>query len=206
MARRGYAPEREEAPDVADFSAKKAIDEAHERHELAEGAGHSVPRWIPVAAAVLALLAASTGLLANLRVTQSSATKSDAIILMERAADTYSEYNSRSIREHIYEAALEGTSDAKHAARLRSVADHERTAKAPLLKEARTLDTQSREATERAEHILVSHEILEIATTMFEIAIVLTSVTALVGTRLLPMSAAFATLLGVIIGLRGLLY
>ncbi|MBV9103946.1 MAG: DUF4337 family protein [Candidatus Eremiobacteraeota bacterium] len=191
---------------MSDFHAGKALDEAHERHELAEHAGHAVPRWIPVAAAVLALLAASSGLVANMRVTQSSAKKSDAIILITRAADIYQEYNSRSIRQHIYEAAEEVTTDRKHASHLRTVAEHEKREKGPLLVEARTLDRESREATESAEHILISHEILEVATTLFEIAIVLVSVTALVGTRVLPGAAAAATILGLAIALRGLFY
>jgi hypothetical protein len=175
-------------------------------HEIAGHGEFHTPRWIPIAAAVLALLAASTGLVANLRVTQSSAAKSDAIIFITRAADTYGEYNSRSVRQHIYEAAAAGTTDAKRAAHLLSIAEHEAQAKVPLLPEARKLDTQSREATTRAEHILISHEILEVATTLFEVAIVLVSVTALVGSRLLPIAAAVGTAVGIAIALRGLLY
>jgi hypothetical protein len=176
------------------------------QHEVAEHGGKHTPRWIPIAAAVLALLAASTGLVANLRVTQSSAAKSDAIIFITRAADKYNEYDSRSVRQHIYEAVLEGVTDSKHAAHLRDIAEHEKLEKAPLLKEARMLDERSREETARAEHILTSHEILEVATTLFEISIVLVSVTALVGSRLLPIAATIATAAGLVIALRGLLY
>lgn len=191
---------------VGEFHAKDAFESAHARHEYAQHGGLHAPRWVPIAAAVLALLAASTGLVANLRVTQSSAAKSDAIIFITRAADTYNEFDSRSVREHIYEAALEGTTDPRRAARLRSIAEHERQEKGPLLARARTLDRTSREATARAEHILASHEILSVATTLFEIAIVLVSVTALVGSRLLPIAAAIATAAGLAIGIRGLLY
>lgn len=191
---------------VGEFHAKDAFESAHQRHEFAEHGGLHAPRWIPIAAAVLALLAASTGLIANLRVTQSSAAKSDAIIFITRAADTYNEFDSRSVRQHIYEAALEGTTDPRHAAKLRSVAEHEKQEKAPLLEKARKLDERSREATERAEHILASHEILSVATTLFEIGIVLVSITALVGSRLLPVAAAIATAAGLVIAIRGLLY
>jgi hypothetical protein len=191
---------------VERFHPAKAIEQANERHEFAEHVGMRAPRWIPIAAALLALFAASTGLVANLRVTQSSATKSDAIILATQAADTYNEYDVRSVKQHIYEAALEGTSDPKHAARLRSVAEHENKSKAPLLAKARALDAESRKATARAEHILTSHEILAVATTLFEIAIVLVSVTALVGSRLLPAAAALATVVGIAIAVRGVLY
>jgi small-conductance mechanosensitive channel len=191
---------------VGEFHAKDAFESAHARHEFAERGGLHAPRWVPIAAAVLALLAASTGLVANLRVTQSSAAKSDAIIFITRAADAYNEFGSRSVRQHIYEAALEGTTDPRRAAHLRSIAEHEKQEKAPLLQKARTLDERSRAATDHAEHILTSHEILSVATTLFEIAIVLVSVTALVGSRLLPIAAAIATAAGLAIALRGLLY
>ena len=172
-------------------------------------AGHGgihPPRWIPIAAAVLALLAASTGLVANLRVTQSSATKSDGIIFTMRAADAYNEYDNRSVREHIYEAALQTTTNHAMDAKLKATAEHEAQAKKPLLDKARELDKKAQAATERAEPILASHEILEVATTLFEISIVLVSVTALVGSRLLPISAAIATAAGIAIAIRGLTY
>ncbi len=144
--------------------------------------------------------------MAGLRATQANATKSDAILFTARAVDTYSEYDARSVRQHIYEAALEQNLDPKRVARLRTVAEHEKHEKAPLLPKARAFDAESSKAIARAEHILVSHEILAVSTTLFEIAIVLVSITALVGSRILPISAAIATALGFLIALRGLLY
>jgi hypothetical protein len=191
---------------VANPDAVKAFERAHEHHESAAGRGLHAPRWIPIAAAALALFAASTGLLASLRVTQSNATKSDAIIDITRAADTYNEFDSRSIRQHIYEAALVSTDDPKRAARMRKVVAHEQQAKRPLLATAREWDARSRAATARAERFLTAHEILEVATTFFEIAIVLVSVTALVGSRLLPAAASVVTLAGLGVAIRGLFY
>ena len=180
---------------------------------LAHAPGHlggehhaNAPRWISIAAAVLALLAASCGLMANLRVTLSNATRSNAIIDVTRAADAYNEYDGKAVRQHIYEAAIIGVSDPKRVARLRSVADHEAAGKAPLLAKAKALDKASREATDEADHILKSHEILEVATTLFEISIVLVSITALVGGRLLPICAGSATAIGIVIALIGLFY
>ena len=177
-------------------------------HHAAEG-GHGdihAPRWIAVAAALLALLAASVGLVANLRVTQSSAAKSDAIILTARASDVYTEYDTRSVKEHVYDAVGEIAPDSAHAARLKAVAAHENAAKAPLLARARDLEATSKASMHRAEHLLASHEILEVATTLFEIAIVLVSVSALGGTRLLPIVAGVLTASGLLIALRGFFY
>ena len=166
---------------------------------------HDGPRWIPVAAAVLALAAAVSGLLGNLRVTQSNSVKSDAIITATRAADTYNEYESRNIREKIYEAAV-ASGNARNPAPLQAIAEHERSFKAPLLAKAQALDEEARRAVERAEHLLTAHEILEIGTTLFEIAIVLVSIAALAGTRLLPLVAAIASGLGLVATAAGLAY
>jgi Domain of unknown function (DUF4337) len=164
--------------------------------------GHTAA-WIPICAAVLALLAASTGLLAGLRATQANAVKGDAIIYTERAVDTYNEYDGRAVRQHIYEAQIISTTDPKQIAKLHAVADHEKAEKAPLLKKAKDLDEQSRLATEHAERILKSHEILAVGSTLFDVAIVLVSVTALVGGRLLPTIAVITSALGLVISLRG---
>jgi hypothetical protein len=165
----------------------------------------SSPRWIPIATALLALLAAVSGLLGNLRVTQANMAKSDATIATSHAADTYNEYESRSIKQHIYEAAIAAgtTRDPKP---LQNIAQHESSGKAALLAKARAFGAEEKRLTERSEHILSSHEILEVATTLFEIAIVLISVAALVGSRLLPLSAAAAGIIGAIVGIIGFLY
>jgi Domain of unknown function (DUF4337) len=187
---------------------RAGVSITHGVHGGAHGGEHgaNAPKWVPIAAAVLALLAASCGLMANLRVTLSNATRSNAIIDVTRAADAYNEYDGRSVRQHIYEAAIENASDPARIARLRSVADREAAGKAPLLAKAKALDKQSQDATLEADHILKSHEILEVATTLFEISIVLVSITALVGGRLLPICAASATGVGIVIALIGLFY
>jgi hypothetical protein len=161
------------------------------------------PRWIALAAAVLAVLAALCGLLSNLRVTQSTMAKSDAIIHTAQASDTYGEYESRSIKQHVYEAAV--AAGARDPAKLQAIAQHESAGKEPLLKKAKALQEEALHDTERAEHLLHAHEVLEVATTLFEVAIVMVSIAALVGTRLLPLVAAIATGSGLIVGLYGML-
>lgn len=163
------------------------------------------PRWIPMATALLALLAAVTGLLGNLRVTQSNLAKSNAIIATTHAADTYNEYESRSIKEHIYEAAL-ATGTAHDPKALAAIAKHEASGKGALLAKAHDFEAAAAFDSERSEHILTSHEILEVSTTLFEIAIVLISVSALVGSRLLPITAAVAGAIGAVVGVIGFTY
>lgn len=182
-------------------SPSDAFREAHERHEAATEGGL---RWVPLAAAVLAVLAAIGGFLANQRSTQALVAKNDAIVAVTRASDTYNEYESRSIKQHIYEAAIVAGRGG-NVAKLHAVAAHESAAKGPVLEKARGYDEDAVRQNERSERLLHAHEILEIATTLFEIAIVLVSITALVGSRLLPIVSGGAAAIGVAVLIVGAL-
>lgn len=181
-------------------SPSEAFREAHERHEAAE---HG-QRWVPLAAAILAVLAAVSGFLGNLRSTEALVAKNDAIVAITRASDTYNEYESRSIKQHIYEAAI-AAGRGGDVGKLHAVAAHEGEAKGPVLEKARRYDEDAARQNERSERLLHAHEILEIATTLFEIAIVLVSVTALVGSRLLPIVSLGAAAIGISVLITGAL-
>ena len=173
----------------------KTFEEAHERHQAG---GEHGPRWVPLVAAILAVLAAITTFVSNLRSTGALIAKNDAIVATARAADTYNEFEAGRIKYYIYQAAID-TNRGGDVAKLRATADRETKKGPPLLAKARAFDEQAAHDNERSERLLLSHEIIEVATTLFEVSIVLISITALVGSRLLPTIAGIASLAGVII-------
>ena len=179
--------------------AAKAFEEAHERHER----GHDGPRWIPVVAAVLAVLAAISGFVSNVRSTKALVAKNDSIVATTHASDTYNQYQAGRIKYYVYQAAIDA-STARDAAKLLATANREKTKGAPLLKKAQAYEDEAARDNDRSESLLLSHEIIEVATTLFEVSIVLVSITALVGSRLLPIVAGIASLGGVVIFLVGL--
>jgi hypothetical protein len=185
---------------MSDFDAAKTFTEAHERAE--GGDRPRAPRWVPVAAAILAVLAAITGLLSTQRSTIALTTKNEAILLTTKASDAYNEYESRSIKEHLYEAliAAGGVRDPK---KLHAVAEHERTAGIPVFIKAKNYEREATETNERSERALRSYEHLEVGVTFLEIAIVLVSISALVSTRLLTVVASVATVAGIVISAVG---
>jgi hypothetical protein len=186
------------------FDAHKAIDEAQERHaHAASGAGS---RWVPVAAAVLAVLAALTNMLSNQRATQALVAKNDAILAQSRASDQWNYYASRSIKEHIYDAAIDANpvTTAATRARLRGVAEHERTAKAPILEKARDYEREAAAANVASERKMSAYDTFEVAVTLFEIAIVVVSISALTASRMLAVAGALATAGGLVFLASGL--
>ena len=179
----------------------KAFEDAHERHASA----HEGPRWVPIVAAALAVLAAFSGYLANVRATAAIIAKNDAIVATTHASDTYAEYQAGRLKFYVAQSALDaGVNAGGDAAKLRANATRENAKGPPLLEKAHRFEEDATRMNERSERLLAQHETIEIATTLFEVSIVLVSITALVGSRLLPVSAAIASFAGVAIFLYGL--
>ncbi|MEO7040316.1 MAG: DUF4337 family protein [Candidatus Elarobacter sp.] len=86
----------------------------------------------------------------------------------------------------------------------RATAARENAKGPPLLARAHAFEKDAVVESRRSERLLASHETIEIATTLFEVSIVLVSITALVGSRLLPIVAGIASLLGIVVFLVGL--
>jgi len=182
-----------------EFDAGKAFEEAHERHESTR---HGAS-WVPIAAAIIAVVAAISNLVGSQRSTIALSSKSEALRQTTLASDSYSYYESRSIKQHIYEA-LVASGTAHDPAKLSGVAEHEKTAAVPILAKARAFEHAAEVANERSERYLHSFERIEIGVTFLEISIVLISISALATTRFLTIVAASATALDVIIVLVGL--
>ena len=184
------------------MSASKSFEEAQERHEHAE---HGGPRWVPIAAAVLAVLAAISGYFGNLRSTQALVEKNDAIVATTHASDTWSQYQAERVKYYVATTALDqGVNGNGSAAKLKATVAKEGAKAAPLMEKAHGFEDEAGRHNERSERLLQQHETIEVAATLFEVAIVLVSITALVGSRLLPVSAGVAAVLGMAFFLFGL--
>ncbi len=70
---------------------------------------------------------------------------------------------------------------------------------------AKRYEAQAAALNGRAERFLRAHEVLEVSTTLFEIAIVLVSITALVGSRLLLLVSAAAASIAIAVLIAGAL-
>lgn len=182
------------------MSAAKSVEHVTEHHAHGEG-----PRWIPIAAAVLAVLAAITTYFGTLRSTQALVEKNDSIVATTQASDTWSQYQAERVKYYIATTALaQGVNPGGNAAALKENAAKEGAKAAPLVRKAHAFEEEALRHNERSERLLDSHETIEIGATLFEVAIVLVSISALVGSRLLPISAAVAAVLGLGFSVAGL--
>ncbi|MFN2460210.1 MAG: DUF4337 family protein [Candidatus Velthaea sp.] len=185
---------------MSEFEAHKAFEEARERQE---GARHGAA-WVPIAAAILAVVTAIAGLAASQRSTAALFFKNEEILLTTKASDAYNEYEARSIKQHIYESLI-AAGNARDPAVLSATALHERVKGAPLLLKARAFEHEAQAANDRSERLRHGFETMEIGVTFLEIAIVLVSISALATARVLTVVAVAATAAGIVIALAGLL-
>jgi hypothetical protein len=183
-------------------SAAPGFEAAHEKH----GHAHEGPRWVPIAAAVLAVLAAVSGYFGNRRSTQALFAKNEAIVATTHASDTFAQYQSERLKYYISQSALDqGLNPGGDAAKLRANAEREEAKGPGLLESAKRFDEAADSENARSERLLGQAETIEVGSTLFEVGIVLVSITALVGSRLLPITAAVAAAGGVLFFVFGLL-
>jgi hypothetical protein len=181
-------------------SAAPGFEAAHERH------AHEGPNWVPIAAAVLAVLAAVSGYFGNRRSTQALFAKNEAIVATTHASDTFAQYQAERLKYYVSQSALDqGVNANGNAAKLRATVARESAKGPPLLAQAKAFDEQADRENARSERLLGQAETIEVGATLFEVGIVLVSITALIGSRVLPITAGVAALGGVLFFLIGLL-
>jgi hypothetical protein len=159
------------------------FQEANERNAQLQERGN---RLVPLAAAIIAVLAALGTLFSHHRSISALTAKNEAILTQARASDSYNRYEAKRVRYHLYSAFLAAGLPANQAGKdaLKTVADKEQSSSLSTFADAELLEKQSREAEDKAEAYLKSYETLEIGTTFCEIAIVLVSISALSRTRI----------------------
>ncbi len=162
---------------------------------------------VSLAAAIIAVLAALGTLFSHHRSIGALTAKNQAILTQARATDIYNSYEAKQTRYNIYSALLTSNlvRSPQNRARLESVADNERSSSPAVLQKAQGLQEQAGRDDERSEALMKSYETLMFATTLFEISIVLVSISALAGTRLFLPLGCGSSGVGLVLFVFGLL-
>lgn len=131
-------------------------------------------------AAVIAVLAALGTLLAHHSSIIALSQKNQAVLAQARATSGYTAYEAKQVRYNVYQAILTTgiVREEGARARLQSIASGEQSAAPLLLKKAQDLEDQVSLEEERSDVILKSYEVLQLATTLFEVSIILVSLSA----------------------------
>lgn len=142
-------------------------------------------RFVSAAVAIVAVLAALATLFTHHRSILALAAKNKAILTQSRATDYYTSFESKQVRYDFYSALLASDLVRKPDIRAYLSAASKKQAEAAEkdLKKAHELEAQAESDDVRSETILRSYEVLQFGTTMFEVSIILLSISALAKAR-----------------------
>jgi hypothetical protein len=189
---------------MSEFNASRALQEVEERSAQLEAGG----KFVPVATAIIAVFAALATLFSNHSSVSGLQLRTQAGITQTKASDQYNYYESKRIKAEVNQALLQAGLITNAAARsgMRSRIEAENAQAAGILSKAQAEEAQSEEELDRAEGSMRSYESHEVAATLFEVAIVLVSITAIMQkTRGMTALAGVAALTGLAFFLTGFL-
>lgn len=176
------------------FNAARAMNQFKQRAEqLAEG-----EKLVPILAAVIAVFAAIATLFANHSSISGLAMKNEAILATSKATDTWNYYQAKRLKLEVNRAILisGAASDANGRKAMQKTVAKEDSGSQSLLVKAQQLDAQSDDEYERSERFMQAYEKFEVAATLFQVSVVLVSITALMPTRALLYFVGVATIVG----------
>lgn len=141
---------------------------------------------------MVAVLAALGTLYSHHRSIQALSLRNQAVFYTAKATDQYNHYETTQLRVTLYELMK----------RPSELAEEERSS-IGIYNQAKKYEQEATDLQDQAVSFLTSFETLEIATTLFEIAIAFASIAALTGTRLTLVVAICLCAAGIVVGIIG---
>lgn len=168
----------------------------HEIHEHIEHAHEHGQKRIGISMAVMAVLLAVATMLGHRMHTEE-------VLLQTKANDQWSYFQAKNIRSHMYGAdaelaALSGASGSTLVTSFKERGESQRKEAEEIKQAAEELEAEAHHAAKWADHFDMSE-------IFFEIAIVLSSISLLVGTPLYLRGAYVSTVIGLLVALTVLI-
>jgi hypothetical protein len=187
-------------------------EEGIETQDLKESVEHAAeaieekrsPRWIialSLTTAMLAVFAAIASLLSGANSNEAILAKNEAVLHQARASDQWTYYQAKSVKANLADlrADVVGREDPAAAERMRGEADRYRREGAEIEKSAHALEDKVEMSNRLADQLLEHHHRYAISVTLFQIAIAMCAIAALVRRR-------FLWLIGLAGGCGGLVF
>jgi Domain of unknown function (DUF4337) len=186
------------------YSVHEGVEHAHHAHHALEGSGNRRLRYVPVAAAILAVCAGLSSILSGRMGAHVLSLKNEALLHEVAASDLWNEYQSESLKAHFYEISAQ-SADAKVSSSFRTQATKYRAEQTPLSTQAHREEAARDTALAASTALEIQKSNLEVALAFFEVAIVLTSIAAMIERPVLFSLAGIIGAIGLFFGLRGII-
>ena len=175
-----------------------AQENAQRSKEAAES-GDPMTMQVTLSIAVMAVIAAFIGALGETEASHTFVEKNDAVLSQAKASDTWAEYQSESIKRHIYSVGAGLTLQPDAAERLKGEADKYAREQPVSQDKAKQLEEEVVAHSEKAETHFGRHHILTIAEGIVHVAIAGASIALLAHKRSFWLVALGLTVIGMVV-------
>lgn len=162
------------------YTAGEAMEHVEKAHEALEKSEHALLRHVPLVAAGLAVLAGLSSLMGARTGEAMLVTRTEAVLAQARATDLWNEYEADSLKAHLGEALAVIATSARTSQVLSAGAKEYRGRQNPLKKLALASESQRDDDMSQSTAFEERKQKFDVAVALFEVAIVLTSVAAMV--------------------------
>ena len=167
--------------------------EAKEKlEEINEYVGSGWTRYLSISTAIIAVLAAIATLLSGNYANDALLKKNDAIFAQSKASDQWNYYQSKGVKKNVDEGFYRQSPDPVLKAEIDKYAGQQ----IDIEKQAKDLEAQALSLNEQSETFLNKHHKLAIGVTLFQVAIALSAIAALLRTKPLWLLSLLGSLLG----------
>ena len=161
---------------------QEAIEHAHHAGHAAES-GDPLMIQVTLSIAVMSVIAAFIGALGETEASHTFVEKNDAVLAQARASDTWAEYQSESVKRHIYTLGSTLTAQPEAAEKMKSEVDKYAKEQPETQKKAKGFEAEVEEHSALAERHFGRHHILTIAEGIVHVAIAGASIALLAHKR-----------------------
>jgi hypothetical protein len=170
-----------------------------ERSAHAAESGDSMTMQVTLSIAVMAVIAAFIGALGETEASHTFVEKNDAVLSQAKASDTWAEYQSESIKRHIYAVGADLAAQPEAAERMKGEADKYSKEQPVTQDKAKQLEEEVTAHSEKAETHFGRHHILTIAEGVVHVAIAGASIALLAHKRSFWLVSLGLTVAGIVV-------
>jgi len=185
------------------YTSGEAMEHVEKSHEFLKKSEHALLRHVPLVAAALAVFAGLSSLLGARTGESMLATRTEAVLAQARATDQWNEYEADSLKAHLGESLAVVATAEQIRKTLSTSATKYRARQGPLKELALSSERQRDDDLSKSLAFEEQKQRFDVAVALFEIAIVLTSVAAMVKKPALFIVAAVVAIGAVAAGLTG---
>ena len=162
------------------YTAGDAMEHVEKVHEALARSEHALLRHVPLVAAALAVFAGLSSLMGARTGEAILVTRTEAVLAQSRATDLWNEYEADSLKAHLGESLAVVATSARAGRALAAGAKEYRGRQGPLKKLAVASERERDAEMSRSATFEERKQRFDVAVALFEVAIVLTSVAAMV--------------------------